>query len=752
MSLTPGTRIGPYELSAQLGVGGMGEVYRAMDTNLKRSVAIKVLPETVAKDADRLARFQREAETLAALNHPHVAQIYGLERSAGITALVMELVEGPTLAERIARGALAIGETVAIATQIADALEAAHQHGIIHRDLKPANIKVRADGTVKVLDFGLAKVMEPAGVASPNATLSPTITSPAMTEAGIVLGTAGYMSPEQVSGKPADARSDIFSFGAVLYEMLTERRAFNGDSSMAIMAAILRDEPQPLQSHPELVQIVKRCLAKSPLDRFQTMTAVKGSLAAVSLVGRSPSIAVLPFANMSDDKAQEYFSDGLAEEIINALVQVPGLKVTARTSAFAFRGKEQDITKIAEALHVSTILEGSVRKSGNRLRVTAQLINAADGYHLWSQRYDRALADVFEMQDEIASAIATALRLKLGGTLADRRSHQPSLRAYEAFLRGRHFVFINTIESIARAKDAFEQAIELDPEYPEAYAELATWHFVQAVAGLRPAGETIPLARTNALKAVELAPTEPRANAVLGGMAALYERDWDKAGERFQLALAAPQVPPEVRFRYALFYLVPLGRFREALDHLEGAVEQDPLNVLFRGMFSLILGSVSPDRAAVEARKAMEIDERHWLPYYAMSLNHFRLGELQRAGELAARSAAAARWMPVPAGLSAGLLRRLGENDDADALLSKLQSPSGMFIYHVVCSEMDAAADSLAKAIAQGEVQPLMWFGASDFLRPLRSSLRWPALARMMNLPPEAASNDSSRRAFDERS
>ena len=243
MSLTPGTRIGPYELAAQVGVGGMGEVYSATDTNLKRSVAIKVLPETVAKDASRLARFQREAETLAALNHPHVAQIYGLEKSAGITALVMELVEGPTLAERIARGALAIGETVAIATQIAEALEAAHAHGIIHRDLKPANIKVRDDGTAKVLDFGLAKVMEPAGAMSPTATQSLTVTLPVVTQAGIVLGTEAYMSPEQVSGKPVDARSDIFSFGAVLYEMLSGRRAFNGDSSMAIMAAILRDEP-----------------------------------------------------------------------------------------------------------------------------------------------------------------------------------------------------------------------------------------------------------------------------------------------------------------------------------------------------------------------------------------------------------------------------------------------------------------------------------------------------------------------------
>jgi len=469
------------------------------------------------------------------------------------------------------------------------------------------------------------------------------------------------------------------------------------------------------------------------------MTEVKASIAAVKLGEPAPAIAVLPFANMSDDKEQEYFSDGLAEEIINALAQIPGLKVTARTSAFAFRGKEQDITKIAEALHVSSVLEGSVRKSGNRLRVTAQLINAADGYHLWSQRYDRELAEVFAMQDEIAAAIASALQLKLVGKPADRRAHQPNLQAYEAFLRGRHLVFVNTAESIVLAKEAFEQAIALDPGYAEAYAELATWHFVQVAAGLRRPVEAMPMARRYAQQALELTPAEPRANAVLGAVAALYERDWNKAGERFQLALAAEQVPPEVRFRCGLFYLVPLGRLREALDHIESAVKQDPLNVLFRGMFALILGSESPDRAAVEARKAIEIDERHWLPYYAMSMNHFRRGELPQALPFAERSVQAMASIPLPAGLLAGLFRRLGENDRADELLSRLRGPSGMFIYYMVCSEIDAAADSFAKAIAQGEVQPLMWFAACDFLKPLRSSPHWPALAKTMNLPPETA-------------
>jgi len=543
------------------------------------------------------------------------------------------------------------------------------------------------------------------------------------------------MSPEQASGNTVDARSDIFSFGAVLYEMLCGQRAFDGGSNVAMMAAVLRDEPQPLHSTPELVQIVRRCLRKSPADRFQTMTEVKASLAAVKLHELAPAIAVLPFANMSSDKEQEYFSDGLAEEIINALTQIPGLKVTARTSAFAFRGKEQDITKIAEALHVSTILEGSVRKSGNQLRVTAQLINAADGYHLWSQRYDRELADVFAVQDEIAAAIASALRVKLTGKSAGRRTHQPNLRAYEAFLRGRHLVF--SLESTVAAREAFEQAIALDPEYSEPYAELATWHLIQALVWARSAQEKMPAARTYAQKALELTPAEPRAHAVLGGVAALYDHDWNKAGERFRLALAAEHVPPEVRFRCAVLYLVPLGRYREALDLIENAVEQDPLNIAFRGVFALALGSESPDRAAAEARKAIEIDERHWMPNYAMSMNHLRRGELAEARQFAERSARGAPSIPLTAGLLAGILRRLGENAQADGVLSTLKAPSGLVMYYIACSEIDAAADWFAKAIAQGEFQPLMWICADSFR--LRSTPPWLAIARMMNLPPQGA-------------
>src|SRR5215471_14122530 len=421
MALAAGDKLGPYEIIARIGAGGMGEVYRARDSRLGRYVAIKVARERFSD------RFEREAQAIAALNHPHICQIYDV----GPNYLVMELIDGPL------KGPLSAKKALPLALQITSALEEAHRQGITHRDLKPSNILVTREG-IKLLDFGLAKREHSA--AESDATVTQTLV-------GTVLGTAAYMSPEQASGKPTDVRSDIFSFGAVLYEMLSGHRAFRGDTLGATMAAVLRDEPRPLHAAPELAPILTRCLRKSPTDRFQTMTEVKACLAAVRSGEAAPSIAVLPFANTSGDKEQEYFSDGLAEEIINALAQIPGLKVTARTSAFAFRGKEQDITKIAEVLHVTTILEGSVRKAGNRIRVTAELINAADGYHIWSQRYDRQLEDVFAVQDEMAGAIAAALRVKLSVEPAAARRHKPTIPAYEAYLRGWHYVFNPTPES-----------------------------------------------------------------------------------------------------------------------------------------------------------------------------------------------------------------------------------------------------------------------------------------------------------------
>jgi serine/threonine protein kinase len=411
-------RLGSYEIVSPLGRGGMGEVYRARDARLDRDVAIKVLPEDVAMDPDRVRRFQQEARAIGALNHPHICQIYDL----GPGYLVLEYIDGAQLG-----GPLAASEAVRLILQVADALHAAHQKGILHRDLKPANILVTTDGRVKVLDFGLAKVM----TSEHDAT---------HTIEGVVAGTTAYMSPEQAEGRPLDARSDVFSFGSVLYEILSGTRAFGGETAAQVVSAVLRDDPPPLTAYPELDRIVRRCLAKHVNGRFPTMHDVKVALEDLSgaFVEAKPSIAVLPFENMSGDKENEYFSDGLAEEIINLLARIRGLRVIARTSAFAFKGKHEDVRRIAHALGVTNVLEGSVRKSSNRIRVTAQLINAADGSQVWSERYDCELADVFAVQDEIAAAITAAFQVTLSSSSTPVRRHTPNYPAYENYLRALH--------------------------------------------------------------------------------------------------------------------------------------------------------------------------------------------------------------------------------------------------------------------------------------------------------------------------
>ena len=348
------------------------------------------------------------------------------------------------------------------------------------------------------------------------------------------MGTAAYMAPEQAQGRPLDERSDIFSFGAVLYEMVSGDRAFGGDSMVDVLTAVMRDQPRPIQSSPEMARLVMRCLRKAPAERFQTMAEIKAALEAIS--GKrpecQPSIAVLPFANMSRDADDEYFSDGLAEEIINALAQVVGLKVIARTSAFAFKGKNEDIRKIAETLGVTNVLEGSVRRAGSRLRITAQLIHAADGTHLWSQRYDREMPDVFAVQDEIAAAIVEALQVKLTGKPAAARQHEPNLSAYEAFLKARHQLYKPSPETFARAEEYFKQAIALDPQWADPHSALGQNYFLLGMLGLRPLSEMVPFVRAEARKALELVPSDPVAHAVLGAIAASHDYDWKEAAAR----------------------------------------------------------------------------------------------------------------------------------------------------------------------------------------------------------------------------
>ena len=591
MALTPGTRLGPYEILSALGAGGMGEVYKAIDTRLGRTVAIKTLTTGQSQ------RIQYEARAIAALSHPHICVLHDV----GPDYLVMEYLEGTPL-----HGPVPLDEALRVASEVVDALEVAHAKGILHRDLKPANIMMTSSGT-KLLDFGLAKMTTDA---ADDAT---------RTIAGTVLGTAAYMSPEQAQGRPADARSDVFSFGAVLYELLSGRRIFARDSVLDTLSAVVRDEPPPLDS--PAAQIIKRCLAKEPSHRFQSMADLKGALQHLRMtkpdpVRASPSIAVLPFANMSRDADDEYFSDGLAEEVINALAQVPSLKVIARTSAFAFKGKNEDIRRIAETLGVTNILEGSVRRAGTRIRVTAQLIHAADGTHLWSQRYDREMSDIFAVQDEIAAAIANALKLKLVPA-AERR--MPSLPAYEAYLRYRSYQWQFTREASQRSRECLEQALALDPEFALPYVGLADYHLALAAVGGIPAGEAMPRARELATRALDIDPELPEAHAMLGIVAGHYDYDWGEAERRFRLAVKREPLSPHLRQWYATFWLFTTGRASEArlqvvaCDRRGSAVP----DVALHASRIVVQGSGFEDAARDDLRKAVELDPNFWFGWSA---------------------------------------------------------------------------------------------------------------------------------------
>jgi serine/threonine protein kinase/Tfp pilus assembly protein PilF len=736
MPLAPGTRLGPYEILAPIGAGGMGEVYKATDTRLDRVVAVKVLASEFSE------RFEIEARAISAVNHPNICALYDIGTFDGRGYLVLEYLEGSPV-----HGPMRADDALRVALQIAAALEAAHRKGITHRDLKPANIMVVEDGSIKLLDFGLAKL---AGNGSTDIT---------RTLAGTVIGTAAYMAPEQAEGRPLDARADIFSFGAVVYELIAGRRAFPGDSMASVLTSVLRDDPTPLGSvaPPGLESILTRCLRKNAAERFQEMRDVRIALEALrpptqigpvqtgqSLAVRTePSIAVLPFANLSADKENEYFSDGLAEEIINALSHVRGLKVTARTSAFAFRGENQDIRKIAETLNVRTILEGSVRRAGSRIRVSAQLINAADGYHLWSERYDAEMADVFAVQDEIASAIAGALKLTLSAELAEIRGHVPPLPAFEALLKGRHFQFDGTPQGLERSKEFFESAIALDPDYALAHAALASYFWSLAINGLRPAREVMGAARAEALKALDLDPSLPDALAALGVGAAAYYYDWKESERWFKLAMSGDSVNAGVRFCYAFYHLMPYGRLNEAVKELERALEGDPLNLGIRIAFINGLHAAGQDdRAIEEANKVLAIDKNRWSVYMALGRIYAYRGQFAEAVAAAEKAYGMASWNVRVTALFAGILIQSGDLTRAEELVQKLKAGSGdaygtpmaLAVFHAMCGETDAAADRFEKAIEQRD-PAVVGYLRTPLMKILRASPRWPALAKQMNLP-----------------
>ena len=725
MTLAPGSRLGPYEILSSIGAGGMGEVWRARDTRLGRVVAIKKVKEQHSE------RFRQEARSIAALNHPNICQLFDI----GSDYLVLEYVEGKPLSSPLPEK-----EAVRLAIQIAGALEEAHQHGIIHRDLKPSNIMVTDKGSVKLLDFGLAKLYEQSASES-TAEFPPTQT-------GAVLGTVAYMSPEQAQGQPADARSDIFSFGLVLYEMLSGKKAFTGDSTPAIMAALLRDDPPPLQASPALEKIVRRCLAKQPSGRYPAVSEIKSVLEQISIekpaaaaAEPQPSIAVLPFVNMSGDKEQEYFSDGLAEEIINALTQIPGLKVIARTSSFSFRGKEQDIRRIAEALGVTTILEGSVRKAGNKIRVTAQLITTADGSHLWSERFDREMEDVFAIQDEISQSIAEKLRVSLSASGPLVKRYTDNVEAYNLYLRGHYQAIKITPEGMAKGKEYFQQAISIDPDYALAWCGLALLHWEQAHLGVARPEEAYLHSLRAVQNALKLDGMLAEAHALMAALRAC-EYDWSGAKDEFQRAMELDPKSTDALFWHSWFYLLPMQRLEESVVTLKKALELDPLSAFLHWALGYgYLLTRDWDKCISQTNNAVELDPGYSSPFITLGNAHLFRGELDKAIQALEMATNLSGGGPLILGYLGFSYAYTGRKEAALMLLQKLEEQaqksytpfSSIARIYLGLGEIDKCLDWLEEAINHRE-SAICHFHLEPICDPLRSHPRYRSLLRKMNL------------------
>ena len=648
MAVDKGARLGHYEVVSALGRGGMGEVYLARDTRLDRRVALKVLPAEFAADSDRLGRFIREAKSASALNHPNIITIYDIGDASGTPFIAYEFIDGTTLTERVGSGSLNVASSLDIAIQVASALVEAHHAGIVHRDLKPDNVMVRPNGLVKLLDFGIARVSKPPGPGHEAATAMQV-----QTQAGVLIGTPLFMSPEQARGTDVDHRTDIFSFGAVLYEMLSGVPPFAAETVSDVIAAVLIREPSPL-AHvpPRLAAIVTRALQKDRARRYQTaadlqrdLVEVKDSLAApggITAIAASTSdramvqsVAVLPFVNMSANEDDEYFCDGLAEELLNALSKIDALKVAARTSAFSFKGKSATVSAIGTTLGVTNVVEGSIRRAGNRVRISVQLINAADGYHLWSERYDREMRDIFALQDDITLDVVEALKVTLFGDekAAALKRHTEDAEAYELFLKGRYHSYKYTAQGWKRAIEFFEKAIDKQPGYALAYAGIAASRGCQWFFGILPAEQTVAQSQSASRQALSIDGGLADAYLSLALMAFLYEWDWQRAEQEFRQSITLNPNNAEALSYYAMF-LAFAGRADEAVTVNRKALTLDPLAPLINmngGWTYFSVGML--DEASAQAAKMIESDPDFYGAYWLQGAIHLSRGEFDRAVE-----------------------------------------------------------------------------------------------------------------------
>ena len=777
-----GASVEPYQIQSVLGRGGMGVVYRAHDPKLGRDVAIKTLPNEFTDDPERLSRLRREARVLASLNHPNIAAIYGLEESNGLNFLILELVEGETLSERLKRtSCLSVADALAVMSQVAEGLEAAHLKGITHRDIKPANIRITAEGRAKILDFGLAKVSGvKAAVETSDAGLD--------TEAGRILGSPRYMSPEQARGQEADHRADIWAFGCVLYELLTAKPALPGATVSDIIAAILDREPDyellPRATPVQVRRLIQRCLAKDVEKRIQDIAEVRSALqesrerprrqiltrrrlpvfatgiAAVVLAvtlnvggtrerwfGRGPrirSLAVLPLANLSGNQDQEYFSDGMTESLITDLAKIGALKVISRTSVMIYKGTKKSLREIADELRVDAILEGSAARSGDRIRITASLVDPKTGQSLWAESYDRDLADVLVLQSEVARNVAHQVRAQL--TPAERArldSARPVNReAHNLYLQGAFLTLRPTAENIDTAQRYFELALEKDPNYALAYAGLTRIWVIHQGRGFVPPREAYAKMVAASAKALALDDGIAEVHHSLGMMKAFVQWEFPAAEASFRRAIELDPNYPDARVYYARLLGI-LKRPAEAMAHMERALELDPHNPFFRARYAHLLNVVRRhDEAIAQARRALEADPDQQQAKNAMLGAFVEKGMLKEALEVQLSRRAGSN-PPEIRQAAQGLYDQGKYQEAARYLADQVEArwrkglyPGGLPVFYTMSRQPDKLLEFwewMAEQRDTGTPEGVR-HGARVFPQ-LESNARYQALLRRMGLP-----------------
>jgi non-specific serine/threonine protein kinase len=722
-----GRMVGPYRIDAPLGSGGMGVVYRGTDTRLDRPVALKFLPAAAAHERQSLERFHREARLVASLSHPGICTLHDIGEHDGQSYLVMELLDGATLQERMGGRSRPIDEVIAVGIELADALAAAHQRGIVHRDLKPANIVITSQGRAKILDFGVATLTTEHAAASLH-------TATRLTGVGQAVGTLAYMAPEQLRGELADQRADLFAIGLVLYEMASGKAAFGGLTSGVMIDAMLNRPPAPLRSinpavPPRLEDIIVKLLEKDPGMRYQHAADLRADLRRLQrdtgmAVGVAPpiphpaaqragppSIAILPFADLSPAKDQQYFCEGMADEIMTALSSMGNIQVASRTSAVRCREKGMDLAEIWQRLNVETVLDGSVRKAGNRLRISAHLTKVQDGYQLWAERYDRDLDDIFAVQDEIARAIADRLRVKLTGgqeQAVDRGTD--NLEAYNLYLQGRYHWARRNRWQLGIALESFTKAVELDSNYAHAYAGLADCYTALAVYSVQPAAKFREAGTAAAERACSLAPALAETNHSRGGVRAFLH--WDLKGAEEALRAAVVLNPRlTISHGYLGVLLASLGRVPEAVEFMERALSLEPDSALIAYMgSSIFLWSRDYQRSLALARRSLDLEPDAPYAHWVHSLSLSFLGRTEEAVRSAEQAVERGERLPMLMVSLGQVYAGAGRAADAEAVLAELGERSAReYIAPIYSLDIAAALGRredacrwLERAIAEG--------------------------------------------------